>query len=209
MPTSDESGTTMRERWPLLAGVALAVVLLVSVVAVRSCSGEHDTFFDTILLKQIAHLEPETDGERLALFVAELDEGRTWASGDPYAGEPVEGHAFLGGYIFILHDGETQYAVKILDGKAVPFFSRASDVLLVSAYDEGMNPTIAPQTPRQQAALDAAKAEVAKVNPDATQGGIELYVVYFPRADDGLYRTVSVYADVTAGTYALGGTETR
>ncbi len=153
-------------------------------------------------------LTPETAGEKAALAAAGTDEGRTWAGGNSVNVGPAQGDPFLAGYMFVIHDATTQYQVKVLDGKVVTFFAGTPDTLITSPF-QGYNPTIAPETDRQRAAMDAAVAEVAKTNPNATEGGLETYSVYFPKVADGTYLNVEVYADTSVGTYAMGGTDNR
>lgn len=157
----------------------------------------------------LAALAVETVGEKAALEAAKADEGRTWASGNAATGKPVAGEPFLAGYVCLVHDKAKQYQVKVLDGKVVPYFGAAGDAILIGKF-ENLNPTIEPESDTQKAAFAAAKAEVAKTNPAATQGGIELYAIYFPKTGAGAYPSVMVYADRSVGsTYASGGTEVR
>ncbi|MGB4441365.1 MAG: hypothetical protein WBJ62_03980 [Coriobacteriia bacterium] len=154
-----------------------------------------------------AALEPETDGEKEALALAESDEARTWASGDVQNGTPVAGEPFLVGYGILLHDGSTQYQVSVFDGEVVGFFSNTNGQRYVEAPFANYNPTIEPASARQTEAFEAAKAEIAGVNAAATQGGIEYYAVFYPSEFEGTFPHVAIYAspDAGAGSWAMGG----
>lgn len=152
-------------------------------------------------------LAPETDGEKEALALAESEEARKWGSGDWQNGTPVAGDPFLVGYGVLVHDGATQYQVTVLDGEVVGFFSNTNAQRYVEAPFANYNPTIAPASARQTEAFEAAKAEIAAVNPNATQGGIEYYAIFYPSEFEGTYPHVCIYASptVSASPWAMGG----
>ncbi len=154
-----------------------------------------------------ARLAPETDAEKNALVTAETEEARLWGSGDTVNGTPVEGDPFLVGYGVLLHDGTTQYQVVVLDGTVQGFFGNKDGLRYVEAPFANFNPTVAPATARQTEAFEAAKAEIASVNPGATQGGIEVYYVFYPSALEGTFPSVAIYASpsLTASLFASGG----
>lgn len=152
-------------------------------------------------------LSPETDGEKQAMTLAQSDEARKWASGDWQNGIPVAGDPFLAGYGVLVHDGTTQYQVTVLDGEVVGFFGKNAPLRYVEAPFANYNPTIVPDSARQTKAFDAAKTEIASVNPAATQGGIEFYVVFYPPQTEGWYPQVCIYASpiVSDSPWAMGG----
>lgn len=163
----------------------------------------------------LAALEPQTDAERTAIEAAATPEGRAWAVGNPdgSAGEAA-GDPFLAGYTVLLNDGESQYGVLVLDGEPVQYFLGAPEPYLKSAYAPDVNRTMAPATPRQTEAFEAAKASLASVNPKATQGGIEFYRVAFPGTPLEVggrdYPMVSVYAAPADDLlFGMGGNEAR
>ena len=163
----------------------------------------------------LASLEPETDAERSALEAAATPEGRMWAVGNPDGslGE-AKGDPFLAGYTVMLNDGETQYAVLVLGGEAIPYFIGAPEPYIKGPYAPDINRTMAPATPRQTEAFEAAKASLASVNPKATEGGIEFYRVAFPNVStevNGLdYPMVSIYAVPSDDLlFGMGGNEVR
>lgn len=163
----------------------------------------------------LAALEPQTDAERTALEAAATPEGRSWAKGNPdgSAGEAA-GDPILVGYTVMLNDGDSQYAVLVLGGKAVPYFIGAPEPYIQSPYAPDINRTMAPATPRQTEAFEAAKASLASVNPKATEGGIEFYRVAFPGSPlevGGMdYPMVSVYAAPADDLlFGMGGNEAR
>lgn len=152
-----------------------------------------------------AAFPPETPAETDALAIAASDEGRKWASGDVQNGTPVQGDAFLAGYTFRIHDGITQYQVRVMNGKLYGYVGGNTDRALASPYEAGWFNDPEPETDRQREAWDLALAEVAKLNPDATQGGLESFVVLFQPADDGSWPEVLVYADRQYSNFAMGG----
>jgi hypothetical protein len=163
----------------------------------------------------LASLEPETDPERAALKAAVTPEGRKWAVGNPDGslGEAA-GDPFLVGYTVLLNDGETQYAVLVLGGEPVPYFAGVPEPFIKSPYAPDINRSMAPATPRQTEAFEAAKASLASVNPKADRGGIEFYRVAFPGAPleaGGMdYPMVSIYAAPSDGLmFGMGGNEAR
>lgn len=165
--------------------------------------------------KGLEALEPQTDAERTAVEAAATSEGRAWAKGNPdgSVGEAA-GDPFLVGYTALLNDGKTQYAVLVLGGEAVPYFTGAPEPYIQSPYAPDINRTMAPATPRQTVAFEAAKASLASVNPKATQGGIEFYRVAFPGTPLEVggkdYPMVSVYAAPANDLlFGMGGNEVR
>jgi hypothetical protein len=159
-------------------------------------------------------LAAETDGEKAALAVVGGDVGRKWAMGNSEGSMgSAQGDAFLTGYVVTLNDGKKQYQVVVLDGKVVPFFGKVGKTYVEGTFTPGMNPTIAPQSKRQEDAVAAAKASLASVNAGATNGGIELYHFNFPMQDVGgakTYPSLSMYADAKVGdSPAMGGAEMR
>lgn len=155
-----------------------------------------------------AALELETDGEKSAAQVAQSDESRTWASGDVVNGTPVAGDPFLVGYGVLVHDGVTQFQVTVLDGEVVGAFGKSAEPRYIQATFANFNPTIDPASARQTEAFEAAKAEIAAVNPNATQGGIEFYVFFYPPIDEVQYPEVCLYASPgdSGSPQAIGGT---
>lgn len=153
-------------------------------------------------------LTPETDGEKSAAQAADSDESRTWASGDPMNGTPVSGEPFLVGYGILLHDGTTQYQVRVLGGEVVGAFGKTAEPSIIEAPFADFNPTIGPASARQTEAVEAARAEIASVNPSATQGGVEFYVFFYPPIDEGQYPEVCLLASPTesASPQTMGGT---
>jgi hypothetical protein len=156
-------------------------------------------------------LKPETDGEREALEIAQTEAGRKWASGDFQNGTPVPGDARLVGYSFRLNDGATQYQVRVMNGTVYGYVGGTSDKALAGQYEAGWYNDPAPETDRQREAWDTALAEVAKVNPNATSGGIESYIIMFPALADGSFPEVLVFADAKfraeySSNFAMGGT---
>ncbi|MHB1137081.1 MAG: hypothetical protein ACYCXR_08660 [Coriobacteriia bacterium] len=150
----------------------------------------------------------ETDGEKNAAQTAESDESRTWASGDTVNGTPVPGEPFLVGYGILLHDGTTQYQVRVLNGEVVGAFGKTAEPRLIEAPFANFNPTIGPDSARQTEAVETAKDEIAFVNPNATQGGIEFYVFFYPPIDEGQFPEVCLLASPTesASPQTMGGT---
>ena len=133
-----------------------------------------------------------------------------WASGDWQNGTPVKGDAMLVGYGIVVHDGTTQYQVKVMDGTVVKYFGSTSDVFITGQYSSFVS-VIGPSSDQQQKAWDAALAEVKETNPNVDAGGIEYYLFYFPKIDDNAYPAVAVYAQPPAPDvpYAMGGPEFR
>lgn len=153
-------------------------------------------------------LDLETDGEKSAVVIAQGDVSRKWGSGDSINGTPVSGEPFLVGYGVLVHDGAKQYQVNVFNGAVVGFFGKSAEPRYIEAQFQGYNPTIAPSSARQTEAFEAAKAEVAAVNPNATQGGIEYYVFLYPQVEEGQYPQVCIYAEPTLADspQAIGGT---
>lgn len=149
-----------------------------------------------------------TEDEETALAMAMTPEGRKWAAGNPDGSiGAAEGEAVLCGYVVKLDDGTTQYQVKVLNGTAVPFFRTSGDAAIASPYDAYYT-TVAPQSEQQEVAVTSATAALASTAPAATAGGIDSYVFYFPKTDEGKYPHVEVYADRSQGlTWAAGGAE--
>lgn len=154
-----------------------------------------------------ATLTPETDGEKEALTLAQSEEARKWGSGDWQNGTPVAGEPFLVGYGVLVHDGATQYQVTVADGEVIGFFGKNAPSRYVEAPFANYNPTIEPESARQTEAFEAAKTEISGVNPNATQGGIEYYLILYPSQLEGTYPSVSIYASptVSASPWAMGG----
>lgn len=162
----------------------------------------------------LAKLAAETDGEKAALALAGGDVGRKWAMGNSEGSMgTATGDPFLTGYVVTLNDGKKQYQVVVMDGKVVPFFGKVGNTYVEGPFVAGNNPTIAPQSKRQEDAVAAAKASLASVNAGATSGGIELYHFNFPMQDVGgaqTYPSISLYADAKVGdSPAMGGAEMR
>lgn len=155
-----------------------------------------------------AALPLETDGEKASAQVAQSEESRTWASGDTVNGTPVSGDPFLVGYGVLLHDGTTQYQVRVIDGKVAGAFGKTAEPRYIEAPFANYNPTVAPASARQTEAFNAAKAEIAAINPNATQGGIEFYAFFYPPIDETQYPEVCLLASPTqsASPHAMGGT---
>lgn len=156
----------------------------------------------------------ETAAEKAALKAASAPEGRKWAAGNPDGSVgAAQGDAYLGGYVVTLNDGKTQYQILVLGGKVVPFFGPTGDLFIASPFQKGVNPTIAPETGQQRAAVEAAKTSIASTAPEATSGGIELYRCYFGQQEiqqTQSFPNVSIFAVKSLGlTYAMGGTESR
>lgn len=152
-------------------------------------------------------LSPETDGEKTAASQAQSEEARKWASGDWQNGIPAEGEPFLAGYGVLVHDGSKQYQVNVFDGAVLGFFGKSADPRYIEAPFLGYNPTIAPSSARQTEAFEAAKVEIASINPNATQGGIEYYVFLYPQVNEGQYPQVCIYTSPTLSDspWAMGG----
>lgn len=162
----------------------------------------------------VSAIPAETAAEKAAVKAASAPDGRKWAAGNPDGSVgSAEGDAYLGGYVVTLNDGKTQYQILVLGGKVVPFFGPTGDLFIASPFQKGVNPTVAPETGQQRAAVEAAKASIASTAPGATRGGIELYRCYFGQQEiqqTQSYPNVSIYADKSLGiTYAMGGTESR
>lgn len=153
----------------------------------------------------------QTAGERAALKAAATTEGRRWATGDHQGTATAEGEPFLGGYVVHLTDGATSYQVRVLNGKAVPFFGPAGDLAIVGPFSPGVHPTAPPETQAQADAITAAVVSLGAKAESIETGGIELYAVYFdPPGEDSSYFHVDVFADVTVfGELAMGGPEIR
>lgn len=203
----------------------LALVLVAAVATSAGCSASGGAKTDSTKTSSgenaqepsksaLAELKAETDGEKAALKAAAAEEGRKWATGNIQTGETAKGDPFLGGYVVTLNDGAKQYQILVLGGEVAPFFyADGKDMAIISAYSAGTNPTIEPQSERQEAAVAAAKKWLAKTTPGEMKGGIELYRCYFEeqevRSTSG-YPSVSIYADTTMGTvYSMGGPEVR
>lgn len=154
---------------------------------------------------EFAALDLETDAEREAFALADSTEGRTWASGDFQNGTPVEGDARLVGYTFRLNDGTTQYQVRVMNGAAYGYVGEGSDTALAAPYNAGWKSDPAPESERQRAAFEVAKAETAKVNPNAISGGIECYIFMFPPDEYGASPEVLIYHDRSFGDFGMGG----
>ena len=154
-----------------------------------------------------ATLTPETDGEKNALVTAETEEARLWGSGDTVNGTPVEGDPFLVGYGVLLHDGATQYQVVVIDGAVQRFFGNTQGLRYIEAPFSDFSPTITPESDRQREAFEAAKTEIASVNPKATQGGIEFYYVFYPSTLESTFPSVALYTSpsLSASLFASGG----
>lgn len=154
-----------------------------------------------------AELSPETDGEKEALTLADSEEARKWGSGDWQNGTPVAGEPSLVGYGVFVHDGVTQYQVTVVGGEVVGFFSNTNAQRYIESPFADYNPAIAPASARQTEAFEAAKAEIASVNPNATQGGIEYYMFFYPSQDEGTYPYVAVYTApvMSESPWAMGG----
>lgn len=167
-----------------------------------------DTGSEAAETAEPAALAPETDGEKAAAAHAETDEARKWASGDVQNGTPVAGDPFLAGYGVLVHDGATQYQVMVIDGAVTGFFGKSAQPRYIEASFQGYNPTIDPASARQTDAFEAAKAEIAAVNPNATQGGIEFYIFFYPPVGEGQYPQACIYAEPSLAEYpmAIGGT---
>lgn len=150
-----------------------------------------------------------TSGEEAAFALADSDEGRRWASGNPdgslgtAVGDPV-----LGGYVVKLNDGTTEHQVKVLNGVAVLFFSSFGPPTIEAPFDPHW-PTLPPESEQQETAMAAAIAYVADIAPGMTAGGIDGYVFYFPQTEEGGSRpAVTIAADRGEGiTFQSGGTQ--
>jgi hypothetical protein len=159
-------------------------------------------------------LAAETDGEKAALALVGSDFSRKFAMGNSEGSMgTAQGDAFLTGYVVTLNDGKKQYQVVVMDGKVVGYFGKSGYTYVEGAFAPENNPTIAPQSKRQEDAVAAAKASLASVNAAATSGGIELYHFNFPMQDVGgvkTYPSISMYADAKVGdSPAMGGAEMR
>lgn len=154
-----------------------------------------------------AALTLSTDGERAALAAAQGDESRTWASGDVVNGTPVTGEPFLVGYGILLHDGTTQYQVNVFGDEVGGAFGKSAEPRYIEAPFADFNPTTAPASAQQTAAVEAATAEIAPINPNATQGGVEFYIFFYPPLDEVQYPSVSLYSSPGEGSspQAIGG----
>ncbi|MHB1018089.1 MAG: hypothetical protein ACYC2X_09430 [Coriobacteriia bacterium] len=148
-----------------------------------------------------------TDGERTALAAAQGDESRTWASGDSVNGTPVAGEPFLVGYGILLHDGTTQYQVNVFGDEPGGAFGKSAEPRYIEAQFADFNPTTAPASAQQTAAMEAAKTEIAPINPNATQGGVEFYIFFYPPLDEVQYPSVSLYSSPgeASSPQAIGG----
>lgn len=193
----------MRRHWFLIVGLLVVLALAgctgttgkATTPAERGSGGtSEEAVTESPKLAEPTQLAPETDGEKKGLTYAQGEEARRWASGDAVNGAPVPGEPFLVGYRCVVHDGTTQYQVAVIGGKVVPAFGIKAPLIVVEAQFQGYNPTIDPESDRQRKAFDAAKAEVAKTNPNATQGGIEYYIFFYPRIDDGGFPEAGIYA---------------
>lgn len=173
----------------------------------ESGSGDSPAESDDAAPAGPAELAPETDGEKEALALADSEEARKWGSGDWQNGTPVAGEPFLVGYGVLVHDGATQYQVTVVGGEVVGFFAKSNTQRYVESQFANFNPTIEPATARQSEAFEAAKAEIAAVNPNATQGGIEYYAVFYPSEFEGTYPHVAIYASpvISSSPWAMGG----
>lgn len=157
----------------------------------------------------------ETPGEQAALDSAAGADGRSWAASDPTGAVQAAGDPFLVGYEVRLDDGVTQHQVLVLNGVVVSFFGATSGMLDIPGDIADMWKTTAPETPRQQAAVDAARASLAATAPGAGNGGILAYCFAFPSTESinggSQYPSVAVFAiapDPTA-LFASGGPEIR
>lgn len=157
----------------------------------------------------------ETAAEQAALATAASPAGRAWALGNAVGTDQAVGDPFLVGYEVRLDDGVTQHQVLVLNGVVVSFFGATSGMLDIPGDIADMWKTTAPETPRQQAAVDAARASLAATAPGAGNGGILAYCFAFPSTESinggSQYPSVAVFAiapDPTA-LFASGGPEIR
>ena len=166
-----------------------------------------DTGLEAAESDEPAALAPETDGEKTAAAHAETEESRKWASGDPQNGTPVAGDPMFVGYGVLVHDGAKQYQVMVIDGAVTGFFGKSADPRYIEAPFQDYNPTIDPASARQSEAFEAAKAEIAAINPNATQGGIEFYVFFYPSVEEASYPQACIYAEPALAEFpmAIGG----
>jgi len=154
----------------------------------------------------------ETAAEKNALVLAAKPVGRRWAAGDPNKSAEAAGDPFLAGYSVTLFDGKTQYDVWVLGGVVVPFTNGAGPLYLKFPAD-GYNTPSPPATGNQRAAVDAAKASLKDVAPNAKGGGIGQYIVFFPRTGTGAgegYPCVAIFTkSISDSPYAQGGLQYR
>ncbi|MBN2847443.1 MAG: hypothetical protein JXP72_03215, partial [Coriobacteriia bacterium] len=129
------------------------------------------------------------------------------ASGDSVNGAPVAGEPFLVGYGILLHDGATQYQVNVFGDEVGGAFGKTAEPRFIEATFADFNPTTAPASAQQTAAFETALAEIAPVNPNATQGGVEFYIFFYPPLDEVQYPEVAIYADPELADFpqAIGG----
>ena len=127
--------------------------------------------------------------------------------GSRTGGTPVAGEPFLVGYGVLVHDGTTQYQVTVCDGEVIGFLFSTNSQRYIEGPFADYNPTIDPASARQTEAFEVAKAEIARVNPAATQGGIELYTIFYPSETVGSYPHVAIYTSpvVSDSPWAMGG----
>lgn len=156
----------------------------------------------------------ETPGEQAALDSAAGADGRSWAASDPTGAVQAAGDPFLVGYEVRLDDGVTQHMVLVLDGVVASHFGADFGTFDVAGPLTDTTMTIAAATPRQQAAVDAARASIAAGAPGATNGGIFDYWFAFPPTPDQSgttrYPMVGVLAVTTEGlVFASGGLQDR
>jgi hypothetical protein len=169
----------------------------------------------TVPATGLTPLAVETAGEQAALDTAATAAGRAWAMGNPSGTELAAGDPFLVGYEVRLDDGVTQHQILVIDGAVDLFFGIGSTVLDIPGPVADLWMNLAPETPRQQAAVDAALASLAGVAPGATSGGILAYHIAFapttPVPTGQLYPHVSVFAiPVDASNpFASGGPQMR
>lgn len=168
----------------------------------------------TVPASGLTALSIETPGEQAALDSAAGVDGRSWAAGDPSGAVQAAGDPFLVGYEVRLDDGVTQHMVLVLDGVVASHFGADFGMFDVTSPLTDTTMTIVAATPRQQAAVDAARASIAAVAPDATNGGIFDYWFAFPPTSDpagtSKYPMVGVVAVTTDGVvFASGGLQDR
>ena len=157
----------------------------------------------------------ETAGEQVALDTAATATGRGWAMGDPTGTAMAVGDPFLVGYEVLLHDGVTQHQVMVQGETVVSYFGGASDLFDIPGPIADMWKAVTPETPRQQAAVDAARASLVATAPGAINGGILAYRVAFPATESVTgavqYPVVTVFAVAPdpAALFTHGGLEIR
>ena len=153
-----------------------------------------------------------TARENEALALAASDTGRKWANGNPDGSLGLaEGDPFLAGYQIMLTDMKTIYIVTVFNGVVYPTtFGTPKDLkddnyAISFPYSPDQDYSVKVEGPNQTAAFEAAKAEVTKRNPDATQGGISVIMFSFAGDKNGNYAMVGIFANHDIGDFSMGG----